>query len=179
MVVDFDAVVSGQDSSNRRRCTFISRCIACRRRAAAFCTLTCRTTRCACSRIRVWRWRAERLDFRDVAMTRRTTAGFDVTEASDWRGRLDRSRADDGEPWSAGGRPNGTAGFRALYFLERAARRRSSRCPAPGLRLIPQPTIEMTVAQFGAGATVGGATAPICTSMLEAVLDRAKSDYAS
>jgi hypothetical protein len=48
------------------------------------------------------------------------------------------------------------------------------------LQLIPEPVIKMTVAQFGAGGTVGGRDrADLHFDALKRVLDRADSDYAS
>jgi ribulose-5-phosphate 4-epimerase/fuculose-1-phosphate aldolase len=71
--------------------------------------------------------------------------------------------------------------FERLYFLERAAQAQvlalSTRRP---LQLIPEPVIKKTVAQFGAGATVGGRDrADLHFDALKRVLDRADSDYAS
>jgi ribulose-5-phosphate 4-epimerase/fuculose-1-phosphate aldolase len=71
--------------------------------------------------------------------------------------------------------------FERLYFLERAAQAQIiALSSGQALRLIPETTIKMTVAQFGAGATVGGRDrADLHFDALKRVLDRAKSDYAS
>ena len=71
--------------------------------------------------------------------------------------------------------------FERLYFLERAAQAQvlalSTRRP---LQLIPEPVIKKTVAQFDAGAAVGGRDrADLHFDALKRVLDRADSDYAS
>src|SRR6202030_2942922 len=71
--------------------------------------------------------------------------------------------------------------FERLYFLERAAQAQvlalSTQRP---LRLIPEPVVKMTVAQFGTGGTVGGRDrADLHFDALKRVLDRADSDYAS
>jgi ribulose-5-phosphate 4-epimerase/fuculose-1-phosphate aldolase len=71
--------------------------------------------------------------------------------------------------------------FERLYFLERAAQAQvlalSTHRP---LQLIPESVVKMTVAQFGAGATVGGRDrADLHFDALKRVLDRSDSDYAS
>ncbi len=71
--------------------------------------------------------------------------------------------------------------FERLYFLERAAQAQVlALSTGRPLRLIPDALIEKTVAQFGAGATVGGRDrADLHFDALKRVLDRAHSDYAS
>jgi len=71
--------------------------------------------------------------------------------------------------------------FERLYFLERAAQAQViALSTGRALRLIPQPIIEKTVAQFAAGSTVGGRDrAELHFEALKRVLDRAHSDYAS
>jgi ribulose-5-phosphate 4-epimerase/fuculose-1-phosphate aldolase len=71
--------------------------------------------------------------------------------------------------------------FERLYFLERAAQAQIlALSTGRPLRLIPEPVIKMTVAQFGAGGTVGGRDrADLHFDALKRVLDRSASDYAS
>jgi ribulose-5-phosphate 4-epimerase/fuculose-1-phosphate aldolase len=71
--------------------------------------------------------------------------------------------------------------FERLYFLERAAQAQVlALSTGRALRLIPEETIKRTVAQFGAGAEVGGRDrAELHFDALKRVLDRANSDYAS
>jgi ribulose-5-phosphate 4-epimerase/fuculose-1-phosphate aldolase len=71
--------------------------------------------------------------------------------------------------------------FERLYFLERAAQAQVlALSTGRGLRLIPEPIIKMTVAQFGTGAAVGGRDrAELHFEALKRVLDRSQSDYAS
>jgi ribulose-5-phosphate 4-epimerase/fuculose-1-phosphate aldolase len=71
--------------------------------------------------------------------------------------------------------------FERLYFLERAAQAQIlALSTGRPLQLIPDPVILRTVAQFGAGATVGGRDrAELHFDALKRVLDRAQSDYAS
>ena len=71
--------------------------------------------------------------------------------------------------------------FERLYFLERAAQAQVlALSTGRPLRLIPQAVIQKTVAQFGAGAAVGGRDrADLHFDALKRVLDRSASDYAS
>jgi len=71
--------------------------------------------------------------------------------------------------------------FERLYFLERAAQAQIlALSTGRPLQLIPEPVIKMTVAQFGAGGTVGGRDrADLHFDALKRVLDRSASDYAS
>jgi ribulose-5-phosphate 4-epimerase/fuculose-1-phosphate aldolase len=71
--------------------------------------------------------------------------------------------------------------FERLYFLERAAQAQVlALSTGRPLRLIPDAVIKMTVAQFGAGALVGGRDrADLHFDALKRVLDRAESDYAA
>jgi ribulose-5-phosphate 4-epimerase/fuculose-1-phosphate aldolase len=71
--------------------------------------------------------------------------------------------------------------FERLYFLERAAQAQIlALSTGRPLRLIPEPVVKMTVAQFGAGGTVGGRDrADLHFDALKRVLDRSASDYAS
>jgi len=71
--------------------------------------------------------------------------------------------------------------FERLYFLERAAQAQVlALSTGRPLRLIARPVIEKTVAQFAAGATVGGRDrAELHFDALKRVLDRTPSDYAS
>jgi ribulose-5-phosphate 4-epimerase/fuculose-1-phosphate aldolase len=71
--------------------------------------------------------------------------------------------------------------FERLYFLERAAQAQvlglSTGRP---LKLIPEPVIQKTMAQFAAGTTVGGHDrAQLHFDALKRVLDRSASDYAN
>jgi len=70
--------------------------------------------------------------------------------------------------------------FERLYFLERAAQAQVlALTTGRPLRLIPQPMILKTLAQFGAGANVGGRDrAELHFDALKRVLDRDQSDYA-
>jgi ribulose-5-phosphate 4-epimerase/fuculose-1-phosphate aldolase len=71
--------------------------------------------------------------------------------------------------------------FERLYFLERAAQAQVlALSTGRPLQIIPEPVIKMTVAQFGAGGTVGGRDrAELHFDALKRVLDRSDSDYAS
>ena len=71
--------------------------------------------------------------------------------------------------------------FERLYFLERAAQAQVlALSTGRPLRLIPEPVIKMTVAQFGKCGTVGGRDrAELHFEALKRVLDRSNSDYAS
>jgi ribulose-5-phosphate 4-epimerase/fuculose-1-phosphate aldolase len=71
--------------------------------------------------------------------------------------------------------------FERLYFLERAAQAQVlALSTGRPLRLIPEPVIKMTVAQFAAGGSVGGRDrAELHFDALKRVLDRSNSDYAS
>jgi ribulose-5-phosphate 4-epimerase/fuculose-1-phosphate aldolase len=71
--------------------------------------------------------------------------------------------------------------FERLYFLERAAQAQVlALSTGRPLRLIAQPVIEKTVAQFSSGACVGGRDrAELHFDALKRVLDRGHSDYAS
>jgi ribulose-5-phosphate 4-epimerase/fuculose-1-phosphate aldolase len=71
--------------------------------------------------------------------------------------------------------------FERLYFLERAAQAQIlALSTGRPLRLIPEPVVKMTVAQFAAGGTVGGRDrADLHFDALKRVLDRSASDYAS
>jgi ribulose-5-phosphate 4-epimerase/fuculose-1-phosphate aldolase len=71
--------------------------------------------------------------------------------------------------------------FERLYFLERAAQAQVlALSTGRPLRLIPEAVIRRTVAQFGAGAAVGGRDrADLHFDALKRVLDRGHSDYAS
>jgi ribulose-5-phosphate 4-epimerase/fuculose-1-phosphate aldolase len=71
--------------------------------------------------------------------------------------------------------------FERLYFLERAAQAQVlALSTGRPLQAIPESVIKMTVAQFGAGGTVGGRDrAELHFDALKRVLDRSESDYAS
>lgn len=71
--------------------------------------------------------------------------------------------------------------FERLYFLERAAQAQVlALSTGRSLRLVPEPVIKTTAAQFSAGATVGGRDrADLHFDALKRVLDRNQSDYAS
>jgi ribulose-5-phosphate 4-epimerase/fuculose-1-phosphate aldolase len=71
--------------------------------------------------------------------------------------------------------------FERLYFLERAAQAQVlALSTGRPLRLIPEPVIKMTVAQFTACASVGGrGRAELHFDALKRVLDRSASDYAA
>ncbi len=71
--------------------------------------------------------------------------------------------------------------FERLYFLERAAQAQVlALSTGRRLKLIPEPVVKMTVAQFGAGVAVGGrARSDLHFDALKRVLDRSDSDYAS
>ena len=71
--------------------------------------------------------------------------------------------------------------FERLYFLERAAQAQVlALSTGRPLKLIPEPVIKKTIAQFGAGATVGGKDrAELHFEALKRVLDRSASDYAT
>jgi ribulose-5-phosphate 4-epimerase/fuculose-1-phosphate aldolase len=71
--------------------------------------------------------------------------------------------------------------FERLYFLERAAQAQVlALSTGRPLRLIPEAIIQKTIAQFGAGGSVGGRDrAELHFEALKRVLDRSNSDYAS
>ena len=71
--------------------------------------------------------------------------------------------------------------FERLYFLERAAQAQVlALSTGRRLRVIPEPIVKKTVAQFGACTSVGGrARADLHFEALKRVLDRSESDYAS
>jgi ribulose-5-phosphate 4-epimerase/fuculose-1-phosphate aldolase len=71
--------------------------------------------------------------------------------------------------------------FERLYFLERAAQAQVLALSTQrSLRLIPEPVIKKTVAQFAASTTVGGRQrVDLHFDALKRVLDRSDSDYAS
>ncbi len=71
--------------------------------------------------------------------------------------------------------------FERLYFLERAAQAQVlALSTGRPLKLIPEPVIQKTLAQFGAGTTVGGRDrAELHFDALKRVLDRSASDYAN
>ncbi len=70
--------------------------------------------------------------------------------------------------------------FERLYFLERACQAQilalsTGRC----LRMVPQPVLESTVAQFAACSTVGGVgRSELHFEALKRLLDRSEADYA-
>lgn len=71
--------------------------------------------------------------------------------------------------------------FERLYFLERAAQAQVlALSTGRPLQLIPETTIQKTVAQFAAGGEVGGRDrSELHFDALKRVLDRSHSDYAS
>lgn len=71
--------------------------------------------------------------------------------------------------------------FERLYFLERAAQAQVlALSTGRPLKLIPEPVIQKTLAQFAAGTTVGGRDrAELHFDALKRVLDRSASDYAN
>jgi ribulose-5-phosphate 4-epimerase/fuculose-1-phosphate aldolase len=71
--------------------------------------------------------------------------------------------------------------FERLYFLERAAQAQVlALSTGRPLRLIPEPVVKMTVAQFSTCGMVGGRDrADLHFDALKRVLDRSHSDYAS
>jgi ribulose-5-phosphate 4-epimerase/fuculose-1-phosphate aldolase len=71
--------------------------------------------------------------------------------------------------------------FERLYFLERAAQAQVlALSTGRPLRLIPEPVIKATVAQFQSGSTVGGRDrAELHFEALKRMLDRSAPDYAS
>jgi ribulose-5-phosphate 4-epimerase/fuculose-1-phosphate aldolase len=71
--------------------------------------------------------------------------------------------------------------FERLYFLERAAQAQVlALSTGRPLRLVPEPVIQKTVAQFSAGGLVGGRDrVDLHFDALKRVLGRADSDYAS
>jgi ribulose-5-phosphate 4-epimerase/fuculose-1-phosphate aldolase len=71
--------------------------------------------------------------------------------------------------------------FERLYFLERAAQAQVlALSTGRPLGLIPEAIVEKTVAQFGAGVSVGGQDrAELHFEALRRMLDRGHSDYAS
>jgi ribulose-5-phosphate 4-epimerase/fuculose-1-phosphate aldolase len=70
--------------------------------------------------------------------------------------------------------------FERLYFLERAAQAQVlALSTGRPLRLIPEPVVKMTAAQFAESTTVGGRNrAELHFEALKRVLDRSDSDYA-
>jgi ribulose-5-phosphate 4-epimerase/fuculose-1-phosphate aldolase len=71
--------------------------------------------------------------------------------------------------------------FERLYFLERAAQAQVlALSTGRPLRLIPEPVVKATVAQFRSGSTVGGRDrALLHFEALKRLLDRSAPDYAS
>jgi ribulose-5-phosphate 4-epimerase/fuculose-1-phosphate aldolase len=71
--------------------------------------------------------------------------------------------------------------FERLYFLERAAQAQVlALSTGRTLRLIPEPVVKATVAQFQCGTTVGGRDrAELHFEALKRMLDRSSPDYAS
>jgi ribulose-5-phosphate 4-epimerase/fuculose-1-phosphate aldolase len=71
--------------------------------------------------------------------------------------------------------------FERLYFLERAAQAQVlALSTGRALRLIPEPVIKATAAQFRSGSTVGGRDrAELHFDALKRMLDRVSPDYAS
>jgi ribulose-5-phosphate 4-epimerase/fuculose-1-phosphate aldolase len=71
--------------------------------------------------------------------------------------------------------------FERLYFLERAAQSQVlALSTGRPLRLIPEPVVKATVAQFQSGSTVGGRDrALLHFEALKRLLDRSAPDYAS
>jgi ribulose-5-phosphate 4-epimerase/fuculose-1-phosphate aldolase len=71
--------------------------------------------------------------------------------------------------------------FERLYFLERAAQAQVlALSTGRTLRLIPEPVVKATVAQFQSGTTVGGRDrAELHFEALKRMLDRSSPDYAS
>jgi ribulose-5-phosphate 4-epimerase/fuculose-1-phosphate aldolase len=71
--------------------------------------------------------------------------------------------------------------FERLYFLERAAQAQVlALSTGRPLRLIPEPVVKATVAQFQSGSTVGGRDrALLHFEALKRLLDRSAPDYAS
>ena len=71
--------------------------------------------------------------------------------------------------------------FERLYFLERAAQAQVlALSTGRALRLIPEPVVKATVAQFQSGSTVGGKDrAELHFDALKRMLDRTSPDYAS
>jgi ribulose-5-phosphate 4-epimerase/fuculose-1-phosphate aldolase len=71
--------------------------------------------------------------------------------------------------------------FERLYFLERAAQAQVlALSTGRPLRLIPEPMVKMTVAQFGTCGIIGGRDrADLHFDALKRMLDRSHSDYAS
>ncbi len=71
--------------------------------------------------------------------------------------------------------------FERLYFLERAAQAQVlALSTGRALRLVPEPVVKATVAQFQSGTTVGGQDrAELHFAALKRLLDRNSPDYAS
>jgi ribulose-5-phosphate 4-epimerase/fuculose-1-phosphate aldolase len=69
--------------------------------------------------------------------------------------------------------------FERLYFLERAAQAQIlALSTGRPLRLIPEPIVKATVAQFSAGSAVGGRERPeLHFAALKRLLDRSEPDY--
>jgi len=71
--------------------------------------------------------------------------------------------------------------FERLYFLERAAKAQVlALSTGRALRLIPEPVVKSTAAQFSSGGSVGGRNrADLHFDALKRLLDRSNADYAS
>lgn len=71
--------------------------------------------------------------------------------------------------------------FERLYFLERAAQAQVlARSTGQPLRLVPEPIVRATLAQFSSGGEVGGRDrAELHFEALKRLLDRTQADYAS
>jgi len=71
--------------------------------------------------------------------------------------------------------------FERLYFLERAAQAQVlALSTGRPLRLVPEPVVKATAAQFRSGSTVGGRDrAELHFEALKRVLDRSAPDYVS
>ena len=71
--------------------------------------------------------------------------------------------------------------FERLYFLERASQAQVlALSTGRHLRLIPEPVVKATAAQFAAGGEVGGRDrAELHFDALKRMLDRSQADYAS
>jgi ribulose-5-phosphate 4-epimerase/fuculose-1-phosphate aldolase len=71
--------------------------------------------------------------------------------------------------------------FERLYFLERAAQAQVlALSTGRALRIIPEPVVKATLAQFQSNTTVGGKDrAELHFDALKRMLDRSSPDYAS
>src|SRR2546423_1176466 len=71
--------------------------------------------------------------------------------------------------------------FERLYFLERACQAQVlALSTGRKLRIVPEPVVQATVAQFRAGDKVGGAErTELHFEALKRLLDRSEADYAS